>query len=60
MGLRNAAGKIEIEVLYGAPGAGKSITLRDEALGVPGLYLFCLPTIPLIREQADLFKLFWC
>lgn len=56
MGLRNAAGKIEIEALYGAPGAGKSIALRDEALGVPGLYLFCLPTIPLIREQADKFR----
>ncbi|MCS6627906.1 hypothetical protein N0B44_33895 [Roseibacterium beibuensis] len=56
MGLRNAAGKIEIEVLYGAPGAGKSIALRDEALGIPGLYLFCLPTIPLIKEQAEAFR----
>lgn len=56
MGLRNAAGKIDLEVLHGAPGAGKSVTLRDEALGVPGLYLFCLPTIPLIREQADAFR----
>lgn len=58
MGLRNAAGKIEIEVLYGAPGAGKSIALRDEALGVPGLYLFCLPTIPLIQEQSAKFREF--
>ena len=56
MGLRNAEGKIEIEVLYGAPGAGKSIALRDEALGVPGLYLFCLPTIPLIKEQAKAYR----
>jgi len=56
VGLRNAAGQIEIEVLYGAPGAGKSITLRNEALGVPGLYLFCLPTIPLIEEQAAKFR----
>lgn len=56
MGLRNAVGKIEIEVLYGAPGAGKSIALRKEALGVPGLYLFCLPTIPLIEEQAKKFR----
>lgn len=56
VGLRNAAGKIEIEVLYGAPGAGKSIALRNEALGVPGLYLFCLPTIPLIKEQAKDFR----
>lgn len=56
MGLRNAAGKIEIEVLYGAPGAGKSIALRDEALGVSGLYLFCLPTIPLIKEQAKAYR----
>lgn len=58
VGLRNANGKIEIEVLYGVPGAGKSIALREEALGVPGLYLFCLPTTPLIREQAaDFLKL---
>jgi hypothetical protein len=56
VGLRNAAGKIEIEVLHGPPGAGKSIALRDEALGIPGLYLFCLPTIPLIQEQAKAFR----
>ena len=56
MGLRNSTGKVEIEVLYGAPGAGKSIALRDEALGIPGLYLFCLPTIPLIKEQANKFR----
>jgi len=56
VGLRNAAGKIEIEVLYGAPGAGKSVAMREEALGVPGLYLFCLPTIPLIQEQAQTFR----
>lgn len=56
VGLRNAEGKIEIEVLHGAPGAGKSIALRDEALGIPGLYLFCLPTIPLIKEQAKEFR----
>lgn len=56
VGLRNAAGRIEIEILYGAPGAGKSIALRDEALGTPRLYLFCLPTIPLIQEQAEAFR----
>ncbi len=56
MGLRNAAGKVEIEVLHGSPGSGKSIALRDEALGTPGLYLFCLPTIPLIKEQAEKFR----
>ena len=56
MGLRNADGNIEIEVLFGAPGAGKSIAMRDEALAVPGLYLFCLPTLFLIQEQADEFR----
>jgi len=56
MGLTNAAGKIEFEVLVGAPGSGKSIAMRDEALGTPGLYLFCLPTILLIGEQAAKFR----
>lgn len=56
MGLLNAKGKIEIEVIYGAPGAGKSIAMRDEALANPGLYLFCLPTIFLIEEQAKTFR----
>ena len=56
MGLTNAAGKIEFDVLVGAPGSGKSIALRDEAFATPGLYLFCLPTIPLIEEQAAKFR----
>ncbi len=30
--------------------------MRDEALSRPGLYLFALPTINLIREQAEAFR----
>uniref|UniRef100_UPI003CEAF9DE hypothetical protein n=2 Tax=unclassified Brevundimonas TaxID=2622653 RepID=UPI003CEAF9DE len=56
VGLRNAAGQIEFDVLVGPHGSGKSIALRDEALDIPGLYLFCLPTIPLIEEQAKAFR----
>jgi hypothetical protein len=48
-------GKIDVEVLTGPPGCGKSHRLRQDAIQTPGRYLFFLPTIPLIREQvADL------
>lgn len=43
---------VEVEVLTGPPGCGKSTELRAEAVRKKGLYLFFLPTIPLIREQA--------
>lgn len=47
---------LEIKVLTGPPGCGKSHRLRKEALAVPGLYLFLLPSIALIEEQAQAFR----
>ncbi len=48
--------KLKLTVLAGPPGSGKSLALRDEAITQPGLYLFCLPTISLIEEQAAAFR----
>lgn len=47
---------IEVEVLTGPPGCGKSTKLREEVRDKKGLYLFFLPTIPLIREQVAAFE----
>lgn len=46
----------KIEVLTGPPGCGKSDKLRELAIAQPGLYLFCAPTIPLIKEQVERFR----
>lgn len=42
----------DVIVLTGPPGCGKSDQLRIDAIRDGGLYLFCLPTIPLIEEQV--------
>ena len=47
--------KMEVEVLTGPQGGGKSTVMRNEAIANPGLYLFALPTIELIDEQSDAF-----
>ena len=53
MGLR----AVNVEVLTGPQGGGKSETMRKETLATPGLYLFALPTHELIDEQvADFFR----
>lgn len=51
------SGTVEIEVLTGPQGGGKSQKMREEAIATPGRYLFALPTHELIDEQvADFFK----
>lgn len=48
---------VNVEVLTGPQGGGKSETMRNETLATPGLYLFALPTHDLIDEQvADFFR----
>ena len=48
---------VQVEVLTGPQGGGKSTVMRQEALQNPGLYLFALPTIELLQEQVeDFFK----
>jgi hypothetical protein len=49
-------GMMDVEVLTGPPGCGKSHRLRKDAIQNPGRYLFFLPTIDLIREQVAEFK----
>jgi hypothetical protein len=47
---------MNVEVLTGPQGGGKSTDMRRQAIATPGLYLFALPTIELIEEQsADFF-----
>lgn len=46
---------MDIEVLTGPQGGGKSTIMRQEAIDNPGLYLFACPTIELIEEQSDAF-----
>jgi hypothetical protein len=41
----------EVTVLTGPPGCGKSDWLREDAIRMPGRYLFFAPTTPLIEEQ---------
>ena len=45
----------DVTVLTGPPGCGKSDRLREDVIRRPGLYLFCAPTIPLIKEQVARF-----
>lgn len=47
---------MEIEVLIGPPGCGKSTKMRRDAMATPGFYLFAMPTIALIKEQATAFR----
>jgi hypothetical protein len=46
---------MDVEVLTGPPGCGKSYDVRQEAIANPGLYLFAYPSIPLLQEQAAAF-----
>jgi hypothetical protein len=48
--------KLIVDVLAGVPGCGKSTKMLSDAASTPGRYLFCLPTIPLIDEQARAFR----
>lgn len=43
---------MQIEVLTGPQGGGKSKLMREETIAAPGLYLFALPTTELIDEQV--------
>lgn len=45
-----------VDVLAGTPGRGKSEWMLKEAADVPAKYLFALPTIKLIEEQASRFR----
>jgi hypothetical protein len=47
---------VDIEVLTGPPGCGKSYDMRQEAIHNPGLYLFAYPSLRLLREQAKAFE----
>jgi len=47
---------IEIKVLTGPPGCRKTTRMREDALRVPGLYLFSMPTKALIEEQVIEFR----
>ena len=47
---------IDIKVLTGPPGCRKTTRMREDALRVPGLYLFSMPTKALIEEQAAEFR----
>lgn len=47
---------MDVEVLTGPPGCGKSYDMRRDALENPGLYLFAYPSIPLLQEQAAAFQ----
>ena len=47
---------MNVEVLTGPPGCGKSYDMRQEAIQNPGLYLFAFPSLPLLREQVKAFQ----
>lgn len=47
---------MQVEVLSGLPGCGKSYVMRQEAINNPGLYLFVYPTAALIKEQKAAFE----
>jgi len=46
----------KIKILTGVPGCGKSAHMIEEAASSLGLYLFAVPTIDLISEQAKYFR----
>jgi hypothetical protein len=47
---------MQVEVLSGPPGCGKSHLMRTEAIANPGRYIFFYPTAILIAEQEAEFK----
>jgi len=50
------AQKMVVEILAGPPGSGKSTKMREEVEAAGGRYLIAYPTIPLLREQAKMFR----
>jgi len=46
---------MNVEVLTGMPGCGKSYAMRQEAIQTPGLYLFVYSSIALVEEQSAAF-----
>ena len=46
---------MNVEVITGLPGCGKSFFMRQEAIQNPGLYLFVFPSIALVEEQLAAF-----
>lgn len=49
-------GKLIVDVLAGVPGSGKSTRMLSDAAKEPGRYLFAVPTIDLLVEQALRFR----
>jgi hypothetical protein len=47
---------VDVEVLTGLPGCGKSYEMRQEAINKRGLYLFVYSSIDLIKEQKSAFE----
>ena len=48
---------IKVELISGPPGCGKTSHMRSAAIAERGRYLFALPTIALIEEQASATRL---
>jgi len=47
---------LRVGLLTGGPGAGKTTEQRRRVIAAPGLYVFALPSIPLIEEQRAAFR----
>lgn len=47
---------MNVRILTGAPGGGKTKRIREEAINTPGLYLYAAPTIELVRQQMGDFR----
>lgn len=48
---------INITVIQGVQGSGKSLKMRNDAVVSRGLYIFACPSIELIEEQAEWLRL---
>ena len=47
---------MNVRILTGAPGCGKTKRIREEAIKTPGLYLYAAPTIELVKQQMGDFR----
>ncbi len=47
---------MRVGLLTGGPGSGKTTLQRSRVIAAPGLYIFALPSIPLIEEQRAAFQ----
>lgn len=47
---------MNVRILTGAPGCGKTKRIREEAIRTPGLYLYAAPTIELVKQQMADFR----